>query len=168
MTTGGKQWTSELEEALRSELTVEAFAKGLLTDAPEERFQPFWLCSSSETRQVALSRIRELYEEWVELELAPAQARFDIEQEALGTDTQWTREIESGLRAELSVEAFVAGVLTDTPEQQCLPYWLCTNDEARTDALGRFRAIYEKWVQLELKAARIRLANEQETLRAPK
>lgn len=88
MTTGGTQWTSELEEALRSELTVEAFAKGLLTDAPEERFQPFWLCSSSETRQVALSRIRELYEEWVELELAAAQARFDIEQEALGSDMQ--------------------------------------------------------------------------------
>jgi hypothetical protein len=82
MTTENTTWNNA-EAALRSELTVEAFAAGLIGDSSGPCFQPFWLCTSDEAKQEVLGRFRALYDRWVDLELRAAKARFEIEQEAL-------------------------------------------------------------------------------------
>jgi hypothetical protein len=74
---------SNEEATLRSGLTVEAFAAGLIGDAKGPRYREVWLCTSEEVKQEALARFRAQYASWVEQELKTAKARFEIEQEAL-------------------------------------------------------------------------------------
>jgi hypothetical protein len=152
MTTGHETWTLELEDALRAELTVEAFAAGLLGDSHGLQTQPYWLCTREEAKHEMLARFKGLYDRWVELETLLARTRFDMRSDAT-------------LRSVLTHEAFTVGFLGDANGPRFEPLWLNITDEARTEALTRIQVLYEEWVELELEAARARFEIEQEALR---
>ena len=144
MTTGNTDWNSE-EATLRPELTVEAFAAGLIGDSSGPCIQPFWLCTSDEAKMEVLGRFRALYDRWV------ACFRERLNEEAT-------------LGSKLTVEAFAAGLIGDSHSPCYQEVWLCTNEEVKQEALARLRALYDSWVEQELRAAKARFEIEQEAL----